>query len=281
MSLMGTLAKVAIGIAVAKGVGGMMKGASGSKGGGGLGDLLGGLAGGQAGGKAGGGGLGDLLGGLTGASGGGTGGGSAGGLGGLLEQVAGRAGGAGGGLGELIGGLAGAATGGQSSGRSGGIEDALGDFFNKSGQTNEDNDISFGEMFNQSMQNGGEPEVAPSKNQEAMAALMLRAMIQAAKSDGRIDEKEEANLMETLGEVTQEERDFVQNELRQPVNAAELARDVPKGLEAQVYMMSIMGIDLDNQNEAQYLHNLASEMGMDRGSVNELHDEMGAPRLYS
>ena len=280
MSLMKTLAKVAIGIAVAKGVGGMMKGgASGGKGGGGLGDLLGGLAGGQSGGKSGGGGLGDLLGGLAGGAG--SGGSGSGGLGDLLEQVAGRSGGAGGGLGDLIGGLAGAAAGGQKSGRAGGIEDALGDFFSKSGQANEENDLSFGEMFDQTMQNGGEPQVAPSRDQEAMAALMLRAMIQAAKSDGRIDEQEEANLMETLGEVSQEERDFVQNELRQPVNAADLAQDVPRGLESQVYMMSIMGIDLDNQNEAQYLHNLATEMGMSRDTVNELHDEMGAPRIYS
>ena len=280
MSLMKTLAKVAIGIAVAKGVGGMMKGgSSGGKGGGGLGDLLGGLAGGQSGGQSGSGGLGDLLGGLAGGSG--RGGSGSGGLGDLLEQVAGRAGGAGGGLGDLIGGLAGAAAGGQKSGRAGGIEDALGDFFNKSGQTNEENDLSFGEMFDQTMQNGGEPQVAPSRDQEAMAALMLRAMIQAAKSDGRIDEQEEATLMETLGDVSQEERDFVQNELRQPVNAADLAQDVPRGLESQVYMMSIMGIDLDNQNEAQYLHDLATEMGMSRDTVNELHDEMGAPRIYS
>ncbi len=280
MSLMKTLAKVAIGIAVAKGVGGMMKGgSSGGKGGGGLGDLLGGLAGGQSGGQSGSGGLGDLLGGLAGGSG--RGGSGSGGLGDLLEQVAGRSGGAGGGLGDLIGGLAGAAAGGQKSGRAGGIEDALGDFFNKSGQTNEENDLSFGEMFDQTMQNGGEPQVAPSRDQEAMAALMLRAMIQAAKSDGRIDEQEEATLMETLGDVSQEERDFVQNELRQPVNAADLAQDVPRGLESQVYMMSIMGIDLDNQNEAQYLHDLATEMGMSRDTVNELHDEMGAPRIYS
>jgi len=74
MSLLKTLAKVAVGIAVAKGVGGMMKrgagqqqaptgqlggGAAGGQAGGGLGDLLGKLGGG-AGGQ--GGGLGDLLG---------------------------------------------------------------------------------------------------------------------------------------------------------------------------------------------------------------------------
>jgi len=60
MSLLKTLAKVAVGIAVAKGVGGMMKRGAGQQqaptgSGGGLGDLLGQLGGGAAGGQAGGG----------------------------------------------------------------------------------------------------------------------------------------------------------------------------------------------------------------------------------
>ena len=64
MSLMKTLAKVAIGVAVAKGASAMMKNRAGTMGAGaGLGGLLGGLSGGQAQGGA---GLQDMLGGLMG-----------------------------------------------------------------------------------------------------------------------------------------------------------------------------------------------------------------------
>ena len=65
MSLVGTLAKVAIGVAVAKGVKSMTGGGSKSSGGG-IGDLLGGMMSGGTSSSQSGGGLGDLLGGALG-----------------------------------------------------------------------------------------------------------------------------------------------------------------------------------------------------------------------
>ena len=82
MSLMSTLAKVAIGVAVAKGAGALMNKSDGvtqASSGGGLGGLLGGLAG--ASGSSGG-GMQDMFGGLLGGNTGG--GGGVGGLGGFL-----------------------------------------------------------------------------------------------------------------------------------------------------------------------------------------------------
>ena len=51
-------------------------------------------------------------------------------------------------------------------------------------------------------------------------------------------------------------------------------------MEAQVYAMSIMGIDLDNRNEAQYLHDLATELGIDKRGVNHIHAQLGVPSIY-
>jgi len=42
-----------------------------------------------------------------------------------------------------------------------------------------------------------------------------------------------------------------------------------------------MGIDLDNQNEAQYLHQLATTMGLEPQMVNSIHLQLGAPTLYN
>ncbi len=53
-----------------------------------------------------------------------------------------------------------------------------------------------------------------------------------------------------------------------PVDAEALARDVPKGLEKQVYTMSVMAIDFDNQNEARYLRDLAQAMGLNGDQVS-------------
>ncbi len=285
MSLMKTLAKVAIGVAVAKGANSMMKNASSNRSagaGGGLGGLLGGLMGagtGAAGGSQphGGahspaGGLQDMLGGLLGGSGG-AGGAMPGGLGGLLEQLGGGGAqsGGGGGLGGLLGGLAGAAgAGGLLGGASAAVQ-----------KRPASNNHDFGAVLNSQFDSTPEPEIEPSQDQEAAAGLMLAAMIQAAKSDGTFDQAEKDKLLSQLGDVDAEEAAFVQAQLQAPVDVDALVRETPNGMAAQVYAMSLLGIDLDTQQEAQYLNKLAQGFGMKPAEVNDIHAQMGMPSLYT
>lgn len=293
MSLMKTLAKVAIGVAVAKGASAMMKnrgggraqssgaglggllgglagGAQGGASGGGLQDMLGGLMGGGQGSARGGGGLQDMLGGLMGGaqSGGGVG---TGGLGGLLENLGG-AGGQGGGLQGMLGGLAGGAG-------AGGLLGALGGAV---AQRPASNNASFGEVLNSSFDQTRQEAIEPTADQEAAAALMLRAMIQAAKSDGKLDDAEQEKLMGQLGsDVDAEEAAFLRTEMGRPVDVNALAAEVPRGLGPQVYAMSLLAIDLDSQAEAKYLHSLAQALEMDASAVNDVHAQVGVPSLYT
>ncbi len=110
---------------------------------------------------------------------------------------------------------------------------------------------------------------------------MLRAMIQAAKSGGRIDAAEQRKLLGNLGDVSPKERRFVETEIQAPVDVEGLARQVPRGLEPQAYTMSLMAIDLDNRNEAQGLHRFASALGLDATGVNQIHARLGVPPLYT
>ena len=295
MSLMKSLARVAAGVLVAKGMSAVIKNASASRSGqttgtqsrrsgGGLLDQI--LQGGQsAQGTSSGGGLGDILGQVLGggtASGAGTGRryggpnstGASGGLGGILDQLGGSRGGqsggaSGGGLGDLLGGLLGGAAGGAAGG-------AL-----ASRGSQQSNDASFGELLNDSLINKGEPEVAPTPEQNAMAGLMLRAMIQAAKADGKIDESEKERLMGELGDLDDEERAFIREQMAAPIDAAALARETPKGMEPQVYLMSVMAIDFDSQEEAQYLHKLAQALNLQPQVINQIHQQVGVQNLYS
>jgi uncharacterized membrane protein YebE (DUF533 family) len=273
MSLMKTLAKVAVGVAVAKGASAMMqrRTSSGAQeaGGGLLGqlqqqmqqrpDMMQGR-----------GGIEDMLGGILG------GGAGSGGLGGLLEQLGGS--GAtrtaqGGGLNDLLGGLAGA-------GAAGGIGSVLGGMLS-GGTAGSTPRGGFGDVLNQAIARQDEPEIAPTPEQELAAGLMLRAMIQAAKSDGKLDDAEQARLLEKLGDVSPEEQAFVQAELQAPIDVAGLAGQVPQGLEAQIYAMSVMAIDLDSQAEAQYLHQFAQALHLQPQTVNHIHDQLGVPTLYT
>lgn len=282
MSLMKTLAKVAIGVAVAKGASAMMNRQGGAAAGGGLGGLLGGLAGAAqtpgagagtpfsresspaAGLQAG--NMQDMLGGLLGGSGGQAG------LGGILEQLGGAGGAGGGGLGGLLGGLAGAA----------GAGGALGGLAGMAQERPTQENASFGTVLNSAFAQTPEPEIEPTADQEAAAALMLRAMIQAAKSDGQLDDAEQEKLMGQMGgDVDAQEAAFLREEMAKPVDVAGLVNDTPQGMGAQVYAMSLLAINLDNQSEAQYLHQLAQGYGLQAAEVNGIHEKFGVPSLYT
>lgn len=327
MSLAKTLLKVAIGVAVAKGVSTLVKNSTanaqtqpgrgtrvgesngledimdgiGGQGrtqqpqsGGGLGDLLGQLSGQQTkpsrparqnapkggledllgslggGGTGQGGGLGDLLGQLTGS-------GRApsqpepqqgGGLGDLLGQLTGASGSGrgatqGGGLGDLLGQLTGGGTGGGTGGASGG---GLGDLL--------------GAILGGTAGGAAQAPAPTSRDENLAAALILRAMIQAVKADGELDREERQKLMKHAEGASQQEIAFINAELEHKISALELARQVPDGMEAQVYLMSLLAINLDNQNEAKYLDGLGKALSLEPREINALHDRAGAPHLY-
>lgn len=280
MSLMKSLTRVAAGVMLAKGIGTVMKNQQqggthpgnrpgDSRHGGGLLDSLLANNTGGAGGSV----TAALNRALGGGSGVRQGGSSTGSLGGLLDSLSGRGGHAtagSGGLGGLLGGLlGGAAAGGVASGLA-----------QKDSQPS--NQASFGQLFDDALAHDGEPEVAPTPEQNAVAGLMLRAMIQAAKSDGHVDETERQRLLGHLGDdLDDEERQFIRDQMAAPVDAAGLARDVPKGLESQVYLMSLLAIDFDSEAEARYLNDLATAMGLDRSSVNKIHQDAGVMPLYN
>ena len=275
MSLLGTLAKVAVGVAVAKGVSGMAKGegARPRSGGAGTGsvfdDLLSPIGSTQTRNGNSGGGLTDIL------AGGSKGGGS---LGDLLS------GGAGGGLAELGKILAGGgAARGQSQGGLGGLLDGLSQASRPQGgaiPAAPPRGGSLGDLLNQSLDNFGAPVIQPEPAQEDAAQILLRAMLQAAKSDERIDADEKKNLLGQMGDISRKESAFINGELAKPVDVQALAQDVPRGMGSQVYMMSLMAIDLDSQNEAKHLHELARALGISPQEANAIHDRVGEPKIY-
>lgn len=317
MSLMKSLARVAAGVMLAKGIGTMMKNAQGRQGqasgqsagrqgsGGLLDDLLGSNTGQGGSRSSGSGGLGDMLGQVLGGRGGAGSGsayggpnsprqaGTSGGLGGILDQLTGgRSGGSsggssGGGLGGILGGAAAGGLGGMLGdllGQNGGAQagtqpSASGGLAQKGSQPQ--NDSSFGDLFNEALATGDEPATAPTPEQNALAGLMLKAMIQAAKSDGEIDEAEKAKLMEQFGQLDDDERAFIRDQMAAPVDAAALAREVPEGAGPQVYLMSLMAIEFDNRKEAEYLHQLAEGLGLDKQTVNGIHEKVGVINLYA
>lgn len=187
-----------------------------------------------------------------------SGSGGQGGLGGLL----GGAGGTSGGLGGLLGGGAAA----------GGIGGLLGGLAGASGGSPQ-----AGEKVRGLLDSTDHPDIP----EEAEAGLVIRAMVMAAKADGEIDETERRTLWEVLGDSDAADRAFVDTAIAAPVDPEALARDVPAGLELEIYTASVMAITPDNRDEAQYLHRLAEALNLDKATVNDVHEGQGKAPLYT
>jgi uncharacterized membrane protein YebE (DUF533 family) len=111
-----------------------------------------------------------------------------------------------------------------------------------------------------------------------VATLTVRAMINAAKSDGRIDEKETERLVGKLREdgITDEEQRFVVEEMRKPMDTDAIVRAVPnEQVAAQLYTASLMAIKVDTDVERRYMQELASKLGLDQQVVTFLHQAVG------
>lgn len=110
---------------------------------------------------------------------------------------------------------------------------------------------------------------------EDNARLMIRAMIAAAKADGEISAEERKDIMDKLGDATENEIAFVQETLDSDVDLAAIARDAGETAKEQVYNAALMATKADTEGERAFLKNLADVLGLDDAQVAELHDKAG------
>ncbi|MFJ7314563.1 tellurite resistance TerB family protein [Pseudomonas sp. NPDC098747] len=220
-----------------------------------------GSAGQQSGAAAGGGlgGLGGLLGGLLGGadSTGTRGGSAAGGLGGLGGLLGGLLGG-GGGLGGALG---------------GGTQ-------RRSGGTNYAALASLGMMAYQAYQawQRNQASTAPQQTPQTANLLagpeieehshaVLRALIAAAKADGRIDDSEKHLISSEIGKHTDDPQmqQWLDAEVAKPLDPNEVAQSAndDPAVAAEMYLASVMLVDDQQDAERNYLDELAAALGID------------------
>ncbi|MBJ2234599.1 tellurite resistance TerB family protein [Pseudomonas sp. Env-44] len=209
------------------------------------------LRAGQQGGGAAGGGLGGLLGGLL--KGAGTGNASAagGGLGGLL-----------GGLGGLLGG---APAGGATQTRSGGGMNyaalaSLGMAAFQAYQAWQRQQASAPQQAIQTVDQLEGPEA------EAHSHGVLRALIAAAKADGKIDAQEQQMISAEIGRHTDDPQlqEWLDAEVAKPLDAADFAEYAnDRALAAEIYLASVMLVDDQQDAERNYLDDLAGQLHID------------------
>ena len=195
-----------------------------------------------------------------------SGGMGAGGIGGMLGSLAGMGAGAGSGSlgrGRSAGGLGGA-LGGGALGMLAGL--AISAMQNRQGKTP------------LQAKGSASPDGSGGAVSENSAILMIRAMIAAANADGQIDKDERHRITQKLeeGGIDSDDRAFVERELKAPQSLDTLIEQVHGPEEAaQVYAASLFAISVDKESERSYLKYLADRLGLDQGTVRDLHEQMG------
>ncbi|UYO00917.1 MAG: tellurite resistance TerB family protein [Devosia sp.] len=114
--------------------------------------------------------------------------------------------------------------------------------------------------------------------QEELGKTLVRAMIAAAKADGRIDAEEKEAIFERLKTMplSAEEKAWVFDELSTPldINAVVARADTPEHA-AEIYAASLVAISADTAAEQAYLEALATKLKLDPALVTEIHRQAG------
>ena len=141
----------------------------------------------------------------------------------------------------------------------------------------------------QEKQTGAEQSPAPREDafipapgneaaQEDLGKSLVRAMISAAKADGRIDAEEKDAIFERLKTMplSAEEKAWVFDELSTPldINAVVSRADTPEHA-AEIYAASLVAITADTPAEQSYLEALAAKLRLDPALVTEIHKAAG------
>lgn len=124
-------------------------------------------------------------------------------------------------------------------------------------------------------------ERCPPSTQNDQAIFLIRAMINASKADGSVTRDEQQAIIEQVGDQSPETVRFLQQEFQRELDVREFAWSIPLGLEQKVYSMSLIGMNLDSNQEAQYLGELAHGLRLPPELCNQIHDRMGAPKIFT
>ncbi|MFA7645150.1 MAG: tellurite resistance TerB family protein, partial [Thermovirgaceae bacterium] len=197
---------------------------------------------------------------------------------GEVLKAGGRAGGgkrnlAGGGLGAFAGALPGGGTRSMGGALGGGAMALIGAIAFKAlqgaGQKTDNVPLGLLQPRNQ----------AEQQKLEQQTELVLKAMINAAKSDGRISEDEIQRIVGKLKEAGAQDDDmrYVMSEMQKPIDTYSLmaaAKGQPE-LAAELYAASLMAIEVDTTAEKAYLQELAGGMGLSPEVTRQIDQMVG------
>ena len=123
------------------------------------------------------------------------------------------------------------------------------------------------------------PASNDSAGMEKLGFTLVRAMIAAARSDGRLDAHESQTIyqrIESLG-LSPEDQNVLVAEMGRPVDVdAIVASATSPEIAAEIYVASLLAVDVDTAAEKSYLAMLAARLNLAPELVSELQRQVAA-----
>lgn len=120
--------------------------------------------------------------------------------------------------------------------------------------------------------------VEETGDSNSFGATLVSAMIAAAKADGQIDGSEHQAIfarIEQLG-LDSEQKAFLFDQLNRPLDLDSLVAAASTQEQAvEIYVASLMAIEVDTPAEQAYLSMLAARLNLQPELVNQVHNTLG------
>ena len=120
-------------------------------------------------------------------------------------------------------------------------------------------------------------------NERERAILLIQAMIAAANADGFIDPEEKRRILAKFSELnlSQEEREFLERELSNPrtIDYLVFRSKGNKRLSREIFIVSLLAIDIDTQKEHDYINELSKRLGIDEETKRQIFEQLGIKKI--
>jgi uncharacterized membrane protein YebE (DUF533 family) len=127
------------------------------------------------------------------------------------------------------------------------------------------------------------PRESDDAANEALGLTLVRAMIAAARSDGRLDAQESQSIfqkIQSLG-LDSESRSLLVEEMGRSVDMDAIVNSaVSPEVAAEIYAASLLTVDVDTAAEQGYLAMLAARLRLPSELVVELERQVAAQKTY-
>lgn len=123
------------------------------------------------------------------------------------------------------------------------------------------------------------PAETDATARESLGLALVRAMIAAARADGKFDAKESQAIFQRIqsADLDPEEKGLLLEEMNHPADMDAIVRaaKTPE-CAAELYTASLLAIDVDHPSENAYLQMLAARLKLPPALVAELHRQVEA-----